>query len=208
MVICPKMGTYNHVSIFFLLKNEKKASKLPSRATFAIAKFPYFFRISQLTRKFQFRFYREFFRWWQVQSSVHVVTTRLIWLYIVNLFNNISFTTSTQTWYFRGYDVECEHRILWFAPHTLIFFQNMSDGYVESEGYIITYRYFFPQERKKAFKLPSRATFAIANFTYLFRISQLTQKFQFLSRIFQMVTVHLTTRLTLLELTHSSIFRS
>ena len=34
------------------------------------------------------------------------------------------------------------------------------------------YRYFFAQERKKAYKIPARATFAIAKFPYLIRISQ------------------------------------
>ena len=47
--------------------------------------------------------------------------------------------------------------------YTLIYFQNMSVGlYVPSEG-TYNYRYFFAQERKEPFKLPSRATFAIAN---------------------------------------------
>ena len=44
------------------------------------------------------------------------------------------------------------------------------------------------QERKKAYKIPTRATFAIANFPYLFRISHLSRKFQFLSRICQTMT--------------------
>ena len=51
MVICPVRATYNHVSIF-LCSRTRKGFKIPSRATFAIAKFPYLFGISQLTRKF------------------------------------------------------------------------------------------------------------------------------------------------------------
>ena len=47
---------------------------------------------------------------------------------------------------------------------------------------------FLCSRTKKAFKLPNRATFAIAEFLYMFRIAQLTRKFQFLSRICHMVT--------------------
>ena len=47
MVICPVRGTYNRVTIFLCLRT-KKAFKLPSRATFGIAKFPYLFRVSAL----------------------------------------------------------------------------------------------------------------------------------------------------------------
>ena len=53
MVICPVRVTYNHVSIF-LCSRMKKSFELPKLVTFAIPKFPHFFRIAQLTRKFQF----------------------------------------------------------------------------------------------------------------------------------------------------------
>ena len=58
MVICPVRGTYNHVTIFFCLRTKKKAFKLPSRATFAISKFPYLFRVSNLSGNFNL--FREF----------------------------------------------------------------------------------------------------------------------------------------------------
>ena len=47
---------------------------------------------------------------------------------------------------------------------------------------------FFISRTKKAFKLPSWAIFTIVKFRHLFIISKLTQKFQFLWRMWQIVT--------------------
>ena len=118
MDVCPVRGTYDHVSIF-LCSRTKKALKLPSRATFAIVKFSYLFRISQLSCKFQFlsRICE------MVISTISCTCHHEINLARNNPFNNISFETSSQAWWFTGYNIECEHHILWFAPHIRFFFK-------------------------------------------------------------------------------------
>ena len=76
----------------------------------------------------------------------------------VNSFNNISHITLNWT----------------RNPHNFISAKNMSDGYMslQRHSHITTYRYFFAKERKKPLiKLTSRARFAIAEFSYLFRTS-------------------------------------
>ena len=84
--------------------------------------------------------------------------------------------------------MECELNILWFASDTLIF---SKIGRMVICLVRVTYNHvsiFLCSRTKKAFKLPSRGTFPIAEFPYLFRIAQLTRKFQFLSKLCQMET--------------------
>ena len=84
--------------------------------------------------------------------------------------------------------MECELNNLWFAPDSLIF---SKIGRMVICPVRVTYNHvsiFLFSRTKKDFKLPSRATFAIPKFQYLFRIAQLTRKFQFLSKHCQMVT--------------------
>ena len=53
---------------------------------------------------------------------------------------------------FIGRNIQYQERILWFAPHTFTFPQNMSDDYISrhAEGHINTYGYFFSRERKNS----------------------------------------------------------
>ena len=81
-----------------------------------------------------------------------------------------------------------ELNILWFVPDTLIF---SKIGRMVICPVRVTYNHvsiFVCSRTKKAFKLPGRATFAIAKLLYLFIIAQLTRIFQFLSPICHMVT--------------------
>ena len=82
-----------------------------------------------------------------------------------------------------------------FSSKKLVKFQILTNRsyvrwlYVSSEGHITTYRYFFVIERKKPLNYQAEQHVrAIVKFLYLSRIPQLTRKFQFLSRICQMVT--------------------
>ena len=104
-------------------------------------------------------------------------------------FKNISFITSTQTRWFMGYNREGEHHILYFASHAYLpfFFKICRLVICPVRGTYNHVSIFLCSRTKTAFELTSRATFAIAKFSYLFRISQLTRKFQFLSRICQML---------------------
>ena len=127
MVICPVRGTYNHVTIF-LFSRTKKTFKLPSRATFVISKFPYFFRVSRLSGNFNF--FLEFVRWWQVQSAVNG-TTRLIW---PELTHSTIFLSLNQLRHGSLGVIMSKLSTIWFARHTLIFSQNKSDGYMPVIG--------------------------------------------------------------------------
>ena len=66
-------------------------------------------------------------------STISGICHREVNLARVKSFINISFLTSTQTRKFSSYNIECEQYILSFAPHTLIFLKNMSDGYMSRQ---------------------------------------------------------------------------
>ena len=74
--------------------------------------------------------------------------------------------------------MEYQHHILWFGPHTLTFAQNIGQMVIcpVRRTYNHVCLFLCYKERKKAFKIRSRATLAIAKFLYLFRISQLARK--------------------------------
>ena len=77
--------------------------------------------------------------------------------------------------------------MFWFGPPSLIFFEICQMVICPVRRTYNHVSIFLFSSTKKAFKLPSRVIFAIAEFSYLFRTSQLTEKLQFLSRICQMV---------------------
>ena len=79
-----------------------------------------------------FNLFREFVRWWHVQLSSYTCHHEVS-LARVKSYNRIFFIMSPQTRKFRCYHVECVQHILWFARHTSIFFQNMSDGYMSRQ---------------------------------------------------------------------------
>ena len=115
---------------FFAQERKKLLIKLPSRAIFAISKFPYSFRIAQLPRKFQFL--SQIFQ--MVTTAISGKCNHEVNFPRVNSFNNISFITSTLRRLFSGCNMEYELNVLWFAPDTLIFFQNWSDGYMSRQS--------------------------------------------------------------------------
>ena len=211
MVICPITVTYNHVSIF-LCSRTKKAFNL----NYQVEQYLRFLNspicLEFLSSPGNFNFFRKFVIWWQLKSAAHV-TTRLIFL---ELTHTKIFLSKHRLW--DGSLVVIAWNVNWMFCGSLLllwFFPKLVGWlHVPSEWHITTYLYFFAQERKKLLiKLPSRAIFAISKFPYLFRIAQLTRKFQFLSQICQMVTstisgIHVTTRLIFHELTHSTIFLS
>ena len=144
MVICPVRRTYNHVSIF-LFSNTKKALNYQVEQYLRLLSSPICLEFLSSPR--DFNFFREFVRWWQVQSAVHV-TPRLIWLQsthsaiffpchrlrhdslevIAWIPSSISFGSVLLVWYFWKY-------VRWL--------------YLPSERHITTYRYFFSQAPKK-----------------------------------------------------------
>ena len=75
MVICPVRRTYNHVSTF-LLSSTKNACKLPSPATFAIAKFTYLFRTSHRETSISFTKMSDGDKC--NHAAVHVTTTLIL----------------------------------------------------------------------------------------------------------------------------------
>ena len=108
----------------------------------------------------KFNFFRELSRiivgWWQVQSAVHV-TTKSIWLELPHL---TIFLSKHRLRY--GSRAVIESNMSTISCGLLLilsffFSKSVTWLYVPSEWHITTYRYFFAQERKKAFKLPSRA---------------------------------------------------
>ena len=177
MFICPVRVTYNNVSIS-LCSRTKKAFKLPSRATFAISKFPYLFRIAQFTRKFQF-----LSQICQMMTStisgIHV-TRRLIWL---ELTHSTIFLSSNRLWHGSLMVIKWDVNPI-LCGSLLMFWFFSKIGRMVICPVRVTYNHvsiFLCSRTKKEFKLPSRAIFAISKFPYLLRIAQLTQKFQFLS---------------------------
>ena len=132
----------------------KKAFKLASRASFRMAKCLYLFQIDQFSQKFQF--FAGIFRWWHVQSAVHV-TTRLILPELTR--------STTFVWKIRGsnrirQDSLGLKRRMWaqyFVVRSSYFYFSLKYVgwlYVPSQGHITTYRYFFAQEWKKPLNLP------------------------------------------------------
>ena len=55
---------------------------------------------------------------------------------LYNICFNYRFTTLIQTRQFRGQNIEFEDHTFWFDPNTLIFRQNMSDGYMSRQRHI------------------------------------------------------------------------
>ena len=122
----------------------------------------------------------------QVQSAVHV-TKRLIWL---ELTHSTIFFRQRRLWH-RSLEVTTWYANWVFSgslPILRFFRKLVAWLYVPSEWTYNLVSIFLCSRTKKTFKLPSRATFAIAKFLYLFTIPQLTLKFQYLSRICQMMT--------------------
>ena len=78
---------------YFFAQERKKALILPGREAFSFGKFLYLFKISHFSRKFQFllRICRV------VSSTISGTCHHEVNLARVNLFNNTSFKTSTQT---------------------------------------------------------------------------------------------------------------
>ena len=76
MVICPVRRTYNHVSIFLFSSTEKALNYQVEQYLRLLNSH---ICLEFLSSPRNFNFFREYVRWWQIQSAVHV-TTRLIFL--------------------------------------------------------------------------------------------------------------------------------
>ena len=144
MVICPIRRTYNHVSIF-LFSSTKKVLNCEVEQCLRLLNSHICLEFLSSPRNFNFS--REYVRWWQIQSAVHV-TTRLILLESTHsaiffpwhrlrqdslavaawIPSSICFGSVLLVWYFSKY-------VRWL--------------YVPSEGHITTYRYFFSQAPKR-----------------------------------------------------------
>ena len=76
MVICPVRRTYNHVSIFLFSSTKKPLNYQVEQYLRLLNSH---ICLEFLSSPRNFNFFREYVRWWQIQSAVHV-TTRLILL--------------------------------------------------------------------------------------------------------------------------------
>ena len=101
----------------------------------------------------------------------------------VNSFNKISFITWSQTLQFRGYNIECKQHRLWFAPHSFIFFKICQIVICPVRRTYNHVSIYLCLRTKKAFNLPSQASFGKVKCLYWFQIVKLSHKFLFLARI-------------------------
>ena len=134
-----------------------------------------------------FNFFCEFVRWWQVQSAVHV-TTRLISL--ESSHSAIFFPWHRLRQYSLGVIAWIPSSVSFGSVLLVWFFPNMSDGYMSRQKDIqppIHISFLKYQKMPLNYQVEQYLRF-LNSHGYLFRVSHLTHKLQFLSRICQMVT--------------------